>query len=57
MRNFREFLESVGTGVGSVAGLTGEPPVKKFKRNRKQVLRRHIERSEKRLWKGKKEDG
>lgn len=44
MKSFKTFSEEM-TGVGSAAGLTGEPPVHKDKKkDRSVLLRRFIEK-------------
>ena len=42
MKTLKEFIDEDITSVGSVAGLTGEPPVHKKKKKDISVLRRFI---------------
>ena len=42
MKTLKEFIDEDMTGVSSVAGLTGEPPVHKKKKKDISVLRRFI---------------
>tara|TARA_A100001391_G_C5045136_1_gene271944 strand:- start:268 stop:444 length:177 start_codon:yes stop_codon:yes gene_type:complete len=42
MKTLKEFIDEDMTSVGSVAGLTGEPPVHKKKKKDISVLRRFI---------------
>lgn len=43
MKSFKEHVKQEDTTVGSVAGLTGEPPVHKKKKKDISVLKRFIE--------------
>lgn len=43
MKSFKEHVKREDTTVGSVAGLTGEPPVHKKKKKDISVLKRFIE--------------
>ena len=42
MKTLKEFIDEDITSVGSVAGLTGEPPVHKKKKKHISILRRFI---------------
>lgn len=42
MKTLKEFIDEDITSVGSVAGLTGEPPVHKKKKKDISILRRFI---------------
>ena len=42
MKTLKEFIDEDMTSVGSVAGLTGEPPVHKKKKKDISILRRFI---------------
>ena len=42
MKTLKEFIDEDMTSVGSVAGLTGEPPVHKKKKKDISLLRRFI---------------
>ena len=42
MKTLKEFIDEDMTSVGSVAGLTGDPPVHKKKKKDISILRRFI---------------